>query len=557
LPGPDIFISYNREDAAVAKLYAEAFARDGLEVWWDQTLRSGETYDEVTEAALRGAKAVVVLWSPRSVDSRWVRAEASIADENGTLVPAKIEACQLPVMFRLTQTADLSNWRGATDDLAWLDFLDDIRRVSGSRENGRVETNHPADMAGLESNNGAPDVAILPFTYRGNDADIETLAEDLTQDVTREVANSSFLRVIAAGRMGSWRGRGLDPAALAREFGAKYVIEGKLHRANEQVHLGLQVIDGINGRMLKSARFSADLADVTASPESFPMEIGTEMCVQLEQIEMKRAMGKSGPLSGWDHLLRSMAYQSSGGTESYRRGLEEARLAVALTPDLGLAHAILAAMLGAGVGVLGQEWTEELSQEAQFHARRALQLDPDDPQIICWLGEYYTSLADGEAALRLGRRAVALYPTSPKSYFSVGGACLVLGQTKEAIDALTHQDSLTPNDNTRPMSLSCLGMAYFLEGRSTEAGAPIERALGLRPDLGMALKWKAIVAADLGNESEAIATFQRVREVEPDITLEQHVWQLEQFQNIAGRKAEAIAILRRLWQMTSGKTSSP
>ena len=84
LPISDIFLSYNREDQAVAKRFADAFAAEGLNVWWDATLRSGEAYDEVTEAALRGAKAVVVLWSPRSVVSRWVRAEATIADRNKT-----------------------------------------------------------------------------------------------------------------------------------------------------------------------------------------------------------------------------------------------------------------------------------------------------------------------------------------------------------------------------------------------------------------------------------------------------------------------------------------
>ena len=67
---PDIFLSYNREDAAVAQTYRDAFEREGFDVWWDATLRSGEAYDEVTEAALRGARAVVVLWSPRSVASR-------------------------------------------------------------------------------------------------------------------------------------------------------------------------------------------------------------------------------------------------------------------------------------------------------------------------------------------------------------------------------------------------------------------------------------------------------------------------------------------------------
>ena len=71
---PDIFLSYNREDQAVARRFAEAFAAAGFDVWWDTTLRAGEAYDQVTEKALKTAKAVVVLWSKQSVESRWVRA---------------------------------------------------------------------------------------------------------------------------------------------------------------------------------------------------------------------------------------------------------------------------------------------------------------------------------------------------------------------------------------------------------------------------------------------------------------------------------------------------
>ncbi len=125
---PDIFLSYNREDQATARRFAEAFQAEGFEVWWDTTLRAGEAYDEVTEAALNEAKAVVVLWSPRSVVSRWVRAEATQADRNKTLVPVTIEACKRPIMFELTQTADLSTWDGSSSDTAWQAFLGDVKR---------------------------------------------------------------------------------------------------------------------------------------------------------------------------------------------------------------------------------------------------------------------------------------------------------------------------------------------------------------------------------------------------------------------------------------------
>src|SRR5436190_14215249 len=93
----DIFISYSREDQAVARRYADALEAQGFSVWWDADLRSGEAFDEAIEAALRTAKAVVVLWSPTSVVSRWVRAEATLADRNKTLVPVVIQPCERPI----------------------------------------------------------------------------------------------------------------------------------------------------------------------------------------------------------------------------------------------------------------------------------------------------------------------------------------------------------------------------------------------------------------------------------------------------------------------------
>jgi len=60
----DIFLSYNREDQATARRFADAFEGQSFRVWWDATLRSGEAYDEVMENALKTAKAVVrALWA--------------------------------------------------------------------------------------------------------------------------------------------------------------------------------------------------------------------------------------------------------------------------------------------------------------------------------------------------------------------------------------------------------------------------------------------------------------------------------------------------------------
>ena len=125
---PDVFVSYNREDLPIAQRVVDGLVHEGLNVWLDMELKAGENYDEITEERLRGAKAVVVLWSSRSVKSRWVRAEATIGQRKSTLVPAMIEECDRPVMFELVQTTDLSKWEGDLADPNWRKLVDVIRK---------------------------------------------------------------------------------------------------------------------------------------------------------------------------------------------------------------------------------------------------------------------------------------------------------------------------------------------------------------------------------------------------------------------------------------------
>ena len=120
----DVFISYASEDRARAKLLAEVLEASGFSVWWDRKIVVGQAYDEVIEHELETARSVVVLWSKYSVVSEWVKNEAQVAVERGTLVPALIDAVKPPLEFRRKQTADLIGWDG---DLGHAGF-DTLRR---------------------------------------------------------------------------------------------------------------------------------------------------------------------------------------------------------------------------------------------------------------------------------------------------------------------------------------------------------------------------------------------------------------------------------------------
>jgi TolB-like protein/Tfp pilus assembly protein PilF len=547
---PDIFLSYNREDQATAKRFAEAFEAVGLSVWWDVTLRSGEAYDRVTEEALRTARAVVVLWSPRSVDSRWVRAEASIADENGTLVPAKIEACQLPVMFRLTQTADLSGWRGETKDSAWQAFLGDVRRMVSAvpQRSGRA-----APPLESKATGAVPFIAVLPITHRGGDDGLEWLAEDLTEDITRELAQNSFFKVIPAGRVAILRDGAVDHQAAGRQLEARYLLEGRLQRVGEQIRLTMQIIETATGGMLKSARFMRTCTESDLSPEEFAVAVACNLGEQVTQIELNRAMAMEGPKSGWEHAIAAFGLNGRLGPDNQQIGLAEARAAVAVAPDLGLAHAVLAQSCGADFAIGVRDLGEAERQEIHQHIKRAMQLDGDNPAVLYCVASAYAVLGEAEACLRLARRQVELAPYSPLSRFVMGHAWFAAGRPAEAIAEFNEQLRLAPHDLNRSGGFLLLGIMLYVDGQVAEAEEALDRALALNPDYGVALMWKSIAAAHQGREQAARSALLHLREAEPAMTIDQHLRLLVYYPIYRERLAPTVELFRSLWSETRGE----
>jgi TolB-like protein len=546
---PDVFLSYNREDLAEAKAYADALTAAGLEVWWDVTLHSGEAYDEVTETALREAKTVIVLWSPRSVASRWVRAEATVAERNKTLMPVTIEPCDRPVMFELTQTVDLSHWHGEVDDKGWLAFLDDVKRMVGRH------TPEPApvpDAHLVATSNGISTVAVIPFTSRVGDTALEILAEDFTDDLTRELGRNRFFEVIAARTMAAWRGKQVHYRTIGQELGARYLIEGKLQRVEDALRLTVQVIGADSTKMLWSHRFERQKHEMDAAPDEFPAFVAADLGERIAQIEGNRAANKSGPYSAWEHLLRAIALSQRMGTDSSHRAIEEARSAIAAAPDLGFAHAFLAAEIGTQEWTEGKQLDEADRKEIQEHIRLAIQFEGDDPTVISWLTGAYYDLSDGETCLRLALRAVEREPDLPRSHHMLGQAYMHLGRAADAIVAYREMERRVAFHNYRYLGLAMLGACCLIEGRLEEAEAALDKSLALHPDFIIALKWKAIASAQVGNEQTAQTAVRRLKEVAPTMTIDQHVWQINRNPKFAERSTEHIASLRRLWEEVDG-----
>lgn len=129
----DIFISYASDDKARVGPLAEALRARGWSVWWDRVIPAGKTFDDVIEEAVNAASCIVVVWSDKSVSSRWVRTEAEEGAVRQILVPVLIDDVKIPLAFRRIQAANLIGWQGDSDHPGFDQLVKDISSLMGTQ----------------------------------------------------------------------------------------------------------------------------------------------------------------------------------------------------------------------------------------------------------------------------------------------------------------------------------------------------------------------------------------------------------------------------------------
>jgi TolB-like protein/Tfp pilus assembly protein PilF len=556
----DIFLSYNREDQARAKLFAEAFEAQGFKVWWDVGLRTGEAYDEVTETALRTAKAVVVLWSKKSVQSRWVRAEATLADRNKTLVPCMIEPCERPIMFELTQTAELSHWDGSPTDKAWVSFLGDVKRFMSKDAPAPVAALKPTPAAAPQpaqpgQKPARPVLAVLPFINRSGLKEDDIFAIGMVEDIIDALSLSRAIRVLSSGATAAYRKNAVDVVEIARQANVRYLLEGNVRRVGETLRVTAQLIDAADGGILWTQKFDRPLSELAALQEDLVMEVAVHLGAQITRIELERALKKPGDLNAWEAMLRAMAATTRG---AWAQAIAEAERAVALAPDSATAHVTLAFAFSGMVAprtpgslaTVGAQFRDK----SHVHIARALELDPSNSTVHLWVGWSYCWCLEPEIGVSFLERAVQARPMNPVARHGLGSAYVMLNRNENALTEWETAERLSPSSPYQYNLAAFIGALLMKLGRLEEALARFDESHRLMPNFEVPIILRPVALELLGRRDEALAGVRRARALglEP-VSQTKGFFEVWWFNH--PDLALMYATLQKLWEATEEATS--
>ena len=117
----------------------------------------------------------------------------------------------------------------------------EIERVGGTLDEPRL---------------GPRSVAVLPFGTQGLPESLSFLSESLTGALISELSRQPDLVVVARGTMLTFAQRLTPPPQLARELGARFVVDGQLELRADTLHVSVQVVDGWRGTQTWPIRWS-------------------------------------------------------------------------------------------------------------------------------------------------------------------------------------------------------------------------------------------------------------------------------------------------------------
>jgi adenylate cyclase len=349
-----------------------------------------------------------------------------------------------------------------------------------------------------------PSIAVLPFTNMSDDPKQEYFADGITENLITDLSKISGLFVIARNSSFSYKGQQVKVRQVAEDLGVRYVMEGSVQRAGEQVRINAQLIDATTGGHLWAERYDGSLQDIFALQDQVTRKIVSALKISLTGEETaQQAKHSTGNAEAHDAFLQGWAHYRLGGRADFARSIPYLEEAVRLDPGYADAHAVLATVYW---DALKKNWGFDLgipSFEAEDLANHHLQEALKTPNLLAHAQQsrIYLSLGLPGEALREAEMAVALDPNSASANAALANTLILTNRSQEGLDAIQRAIRLDPHHP--PEYLTILGAALFGLEQFEVAVTTFERAVKRNPDSDMSLIYLASSYGHLGDLRKA------------------------------------------------------
>jgi adenylate cyclase len=516
----DVFVSYARTDKARVAPIVAAIEAQGWSVWWDPEITAGQQFDDQIETELNAARCVVVVWTPTSVASRWVRGEAREAADRGILVPVRFDAARLPMDVRALHTTDLDQWK---DNPASPPFQEVLRALGTMLE--QKAPPRADGLRGIETPAPYPaqthraSICVLPFSNMSGDAEQEYFSDGISEDIITDLSKVSSLAVVSRNTAFSLKGRSIDIGQIASQLRVKYVLEGSVRKAAGRVRITAQLIDTSNDNQIWAERYDRDLSDIFALQDEISQAIVKALKLKLLP-EEKKAIEQRGTnnLEAYNLYLMARQFSVTGNYGNARRCEAIIRLchsATEIDPDYAHAWSLMAVAQAAlkfyfnGPGDGGLAAAERAlaldDSLAEAHAAKC--------RVLTAEGNYEDALVEIEAALRLDPESFEVNSAAARLFF-------MQHKLEEAIGYYEKAAALMETDFS---SVSLLTTCYKAIGDKEKTRHAARRTLARaekitmqEPDNGLALGYVVSSLCALGESERAKDLAKRAMLLDPE-----------------------------------------
>ncbi len=358
-------------------------------------------------------------------------------------------------------------------------------------------------------------IAVLPFANVSDDPKQDFFANGMTDGLVTELAQVSGLFVIARNSTFTYKGRSVTPRQVSEELGVRYVLEGSVQRAGEQLRINAQLIDSVSGGNVWAGRFDGSLSDVFALQDKVMRGIAEALALRLNPDQQMASGRKETTVpEAFDAFLRGWEHHRRTTPEDFEKAVPYFEQAISLDPAYGRAYAA-AAMVYARIYLWRWHYQLGISRvEARARAWQYLRTAQKHKTALAFQATALLSEADWQHADALAelRQAIALEPGDSWSYALTAFVLTCAGRPAEALPYIRTAMRLDPHPPS--FFVYVLALTQFSLEDFEAAAAAARDSIRLNPKDDGSFLLLASAAGQLGHRTEAeqaVARFNALR----------------------------------------------